>query len=128
MRTTLRTRIRLCVESSIQRILILTEAIIAHLEFLHRGIGAVVWQCFNDCEAGTAIRAIREGIQMAPIQRAKNLAETIWASSNVGENERSLLPCSIAVSNLKSCVSDRIKNRKLKTLDERMIWFLFFNP
>jgi hypothetical protein len=116
------------VETAIERIVVFFPAFSAHLEMAHRGVGTVIRQRFNDTEARTTVRAVRERIQVAPIPRIKHFAETILADRDVRQDKRSFGPTRFAGSDFESGVTGRIEPGRFQALDETAGRFLAFNP
>ena len=83
-----RAGIRLRMEAAVERVVILGPARRAHHEAAHRGVRPVVGHRVDDAEPRTAVRAVGEGIAIAPIGRVANLGQAIVAGCDVGHHQR----------------------------------------
>src|SRR6218665_1946905 len=59
----------LCMEATIARVFILAQAMGAHREARHGGLGAIIGQCADQGKARAAVGAIDERIAITPIYR-----------------------------------------------------------
>ncbi len=104
------------------------RAVLAHREFLHRGVGPIVGERLDDGETRTAIGAVGKGIAKAAIVRVENFAQTILAGREVGQNERGLPALVGAFPDLEVVVTDGIEMGRLATLDDGAGRLLRFQP
>ncbi len=112
-----RTRVRLRVKPAVERIVVFHLARGTHLKRLHRGVRPVVGQRFDDAEARTAIRAVRERIPIAAVRRIKNLAQTIGTRRDVRQHQRGLFAAGFARADFESVVAGWIEPRAFQALD-----------
>ena len=87
LRAAIKAGIRLCVETSIGRVVVLTLTREAHTERAHRGVGAIVRKLPQDGEARAAIGAVDEGITIASVVRVEQLGDAGVASRQIGRDE-----------------------------------------
>ena len=92
------TGIGLIVETTMGRIFILLPALIAHGKHFHRRLGAIIGEGFQNAEPGAAVGAVGKWIAVPAICRVENLADTLWAGGDVGEDNRRFLPGRIAAA------------------------------
>src|SRR6476646_4212720 len=121
-----RTRIRLRVKSPVAGVAVFAIAIDTHSEFLHRCVGTIVRQRFDNGEARTAIGAVGEGITKATVSGIENLADTVGTSGDVRENEHGLAATLLALPDLESAVINRIEEGRFETLNGGAGRFFFF--
>jgi hypothetical protein len=105
------------VEAAIERVVILSLALRAHDEALHRGVGAVVGQRFDDAEARAAIGAVGERVAVAPVVRVEDFGQAIGAGRNVREHESGFGAAGFARANFKSGITDRVEPGSFEALD-----------
>ena len=99
-----------------QRVFILTPALRAHPEFLHRRVRPVVRQGAYDREPRSAIRAVGKRIPVAAVPRVGDFGKAVRAGGNVGEDKRSRLSRCRALEYLKSRESGGVKKHGLHAL------------
>jgi hypothetical protein len=80
--------VRLGVEASVGRVLVLGAAERAHLEAGHGGQRPVVGDAADDREAGTAVRAVDERVAVAAIGRIEQLGQAALAGGGVRRDRR----------------------------------------
>ena len=78
-----RAGVRLRVETPVERVVIFRLAGRAHLERRHRRVGPVVGDVLNDGEARPAVRAVSEGVAIAPVGRIENLRQAVVARRHI---------------------------------------------
>ena len=78
-----RTGDRLGVKSSVQWVFVLSAAIRTHLEFGHGGERTVVGQSLDESVTRSAMRAIGERVEIAPIGRVENFLETLLTTVEI---------------------------------------------
>jgi hypothetical protein len=83
-----RTGIRLGMKPPVCRIPVLPFAVGAHWKDLHGGLGAIIGDCFNNCETWTAIRAVDEGIVKSPVSGVEEFGPAIIAESDIRRDGR----------------------------------------
>ncbi len=74
-RTAARTGYGLMVEAATGRVLVLGTTVRAHGERPHRGLLPVIREIVDDGEAGTAIGAVGEWIEVSPVRRVEHLPQ-----------------------------------------------------
>src|SRR6478609_11387002 len=124
----MRTRIRLRVKTPIAGVAVFAIAIDTHPEFLHRCVGTIVRQRFDNGEARTAIGAVGEGITKATVSGIENLADAVGTGSDVRENERGLSAALLALADFEASVINRIEEGRFETLNSGAGRFFFFQP
>jgi hypothetical protein len=92
-----RAGIRLRMKSAFVRILVFGSAGLAHDESSHRGVRPIVRECQDDGEAGSTIRAVGEGIPITSVRGVEDLAKTIVARADIGEDERRWSPGAVTL-------------------------------
>ena len=85
VRAAYRAGVRLGVEASIQGVLVLGPARVAHREVLHGRVGPVVGQALNDAEARAAVGAVGERVEVATVGGVEQLMQAIGAGGYVGQ-------------------------------------------
>ena len=95
------------------------RAILAHREFFHRGIGAIVGQRFDDGETRAAIGAVGEGIAKTAIVRVQDFAQAVAAGRDVRQNQR-------ALSAVHRCFheSRNSRSRAASSCDDSQLWMM----
>ena len=83
----MRTRVWLCMESSVFRIFIFIQTCFAHHETFHRCIGSVVGNVVNDGISWPAVCAVEEWVLISTIFRVKELTKTVFTNRNVRGNK-----------------------------------------
>ena len=79
-------------ETPIQRIVILALTQLAHMEFAHSRVAAVIWYIIDDGETRTAVGAIGERVAVTPIIRIKYLAAAIVTRGDI-RRDQLILAC-----------------------------------
>ena len=77
---------RLGVIAAVDGIAVFAAACGAHRKAGHRGAGAIVWRGIDDRAAWAALRAVGEGIAIAPRERVADLVATCAAGGEVGHH------------------------------------------
>src|SRR5262245_50981816 len=78
-RAALRAGVWLRVEATVERIVVLAPAVVAHVKAGHGGPGAVVRRAGDDRIARAAVRAVGERIAIPPVRRIENVAQAVVA-------------------------------------------------
>ena len=81
---------RLRVEAAVERILVLTTALVAQGEAGHRRVGTVVGNAADDREARPALRAVDEGVAEAAVGRVEELTQAVVAGGDVRWDQRAV--------------------------------------
>jgi hypothetical protein len=76
---------RLGVEAPIQRIFVFGAAVVTEREIRHGGVWTVVGNVLDDGEARSAIGAVDEGIEVAPVIRIEQFALAIGTDGGIRE-------------------------------------------
>ncbi len=87
LRTAVRARHRLGVESPVRRVPVFALAGRAKPELAHAGPGPVVGQVIDDRGPRAAVGAVRERIPIPPILRVEELIQTVVAGGDVGREQ-----------------------------------------
>ena len=106
-------------EPAIVRVLILLKTLSAHQESLHRCIGTVIREGFDDAVSGTAIGAISEGVEIPPVQGVEYVMEAVGTNSDIGEYESGFCTRGVAVPYFKMVESYGIEESRFEALDKR---------
>ena len=114
----MRTRQWLCVETSVSRIVVLGAAIGAEIEAGHCRIRSIVGQSIDDRVAWAALRAVGEGVTIAPGLRVGHFGQTIRANEMIGRNDYPVAPGQPALQDAEVVV----------VLDRGRSDFRFFRP
>jgi len=109
--------VRLRVEPAIRGIFVLGAARGTHRERLHGRVRPVVRQALDDAEARAAVRAVCEGVAIASIVRAEQLAQAIGTRCDVREDYHALLAGFFTVADLKGVVPDWVEKGGFEALD-----------
>src|SRR5262245_36439575 len=94
-------------ESSVERVLVLGAAPVAHDKFAHRRSRAIVCNVLDDREEGATVGAVDERITVTPIVRVEKFSQAFIASCDVRRNRYDLLDCHTALDNTKVAVVGR---------------------
>ena len=87
---------RLRVEPPVERVLVLAPAGGAHREAGHRRGRPVVGHVAGDREAGSAVGAVREGVEVASVRGILDLAQALRARGEVGRDRDAARPLPLA--------------------------------
>ena len=111
--------IGLCVEATVERILIFLLAARTHLKSAHGGARTIVRHTFDDRETRTTIRAVCEWVVVAPVLRGEQLLPAVLARRDIRGDERVFAFREPAVTDLESSVSCRWRIAHIDALDAR---------
>ena len=96
-------------KTAIERVVVFALAFQTHRKFLHRRVGAIIGQLFDNRETWTAVCAVRERIAKSPIGWVENLAQAIRARRNIRENQRRFVAAILALPDFESAMANCIK-------------------
>ena len=74
---------RLSMEASIYWIRVFTLTIGAHWKQRHCGFRAIIWNVFDDSEAGSAVCTVDEWVTVAAVVGVEQLTQTIRTNGNI---------------------------------------------
>ena len=117
-RPTHRARVRLGVEATVARVVVLRLTGRAHDEAAHGGVGAVVGQRLDDTEARPAVGAVGEWIAVAAVGGIQHFGQTVGAGGDIGQHQRGLGTGFFAVTNLETDVAGRFQPLFVQRVDD----------
>ena len=105
------TRDRLRVKAPVGGIRVLAPALGAERERFHRGVRAIVGNAAHDREARPAVRAVRERIPEAPLERVEDFVATVGAERRIGR-DFGACRAGLACDDVKAVATDLRRGRR----------------
>jgi hypothetical protein len=104
-------------ESPVGGIFVFLPAAWTHRKRRHARERPVVRHVADDCQARTAVGAIDEGVEVAPVARREELARAIIAQRDVGRHRLELAGLGDGCADLERRISDRGNRFPLEVVD-----------
>ena len=114
-------------EAAIQGILILRFAFGTKAEISHGGFRPVIRNVFDDCEAGTAVRAIDEGIPVPEICGCEHFLQAICTNTDIRRDGLIIPLHSMRALDLEVFKSIPLNGFMGKGFNPRERWGFFFD-